>query len=133
MTKKNLKLFLVVAAAAACHHGKQVESLAMPNEPAGAQAILDLTNGPLSGELLAAGDSGLVLLAGRRIVHVPFAAIRRARFSEFERGFSFGAGKPDEQRMRRVRLISHFPGGISPAVREKLLSMYHQTDWIVVP
>jgi hypothetical protein len=134
MTMKNtiMALSLVVAVASACHHGQRVESMTMPTQPNGAQAIIETSSGPLSGELLAGEDDGLILLSGNRLVRVPLAEIRTARFNEFPKGFSF-SGVPGADQLRRLRLISHFPSGISPTIREKLLTMHHQTDWITVP
>lgn len=139
MTKKILALALVAVVAVVavvaggCYHGKQVESLTTPNQPDGAQAIITTTRGVVSGELLSVEDIGLVLLSGTRVVLVPFTSVRSGRFPEFARAVSLGAGKPDPQNADRIRLVSHFPGGISPEIKAKLLAMYRQTDWASLP
>lgn len=132
MTRKTIALIVVLAVAAACHHGTQVESLSTPTQPNGAQAILILNGGTYSGELLAVEDRGLVLLSGNRILLVPFENILSGRFPEFARAVSLGSGTPAGEVVRKARLLSHFPGGISPLIKAKLLSTYHQTDWMPV-
>jgi hypothetical protein len=132
MMRQRVALIAALAVSGACHHGTQVDSLSTPKQPNGAQVILDLNSGTFSGELMAVEESGLVLLSGNRLVLVPFESIHTGRLPEFARAVSLGSGLPAPDALRKLRLLSHFPGGISPLIKSKLLSLYRQADWAAV-
>lgn len=110
---------------AGCHVGKKAETLALAHSPSGAMANLDVNQqGAVAGELLAAEDGALVLLRGRSMLSIPYSQIRYAAFPEIQQRYSLGQRLPDAETLRRLRLISHFPQGISPELRTKLAAMY---------
>ncbi|NNF57542.1 MAG: hypothetical protein HKN04_04805 [Rhodothermaceae bacterium] len=86
---------------------------------------------PVAGELLAARDEGLVLLAERRVVLVPFSALRAPSTIEGVvrlRPFT----TPSMQDRERLRLLSRFPGGIPEGYLAQLLGDAGQTEIAVL-
>jgi len=111
--------------AMACHAGKNAETLGLARSPSGAMATLDLDQrAPMTGELLAADDTGLVLLRDRTTFSIPYSRIRRAVFPELDQRYSLDQRGPDTETLRKLRLISHFPQGLSPELRVKIAAMY---------
>jgi hypothetical protein len=112
--------------AAGCHMGKKAETLGLAHSPTGAMANLDVNQqGAVAGELLAAEDSALLLLRGQTVLSIPYSQIRRAVFPEIDQRYSLKQRVPDPETLRKLRLISHFPQGLSPSLRRKMAAMYH--------
>jgi hypothetical protein len=112
--------------AMACHAGKNAQTLGLARSPNGAMATLDLDQGgPITGELLSADDTGLVLLRGKTTLSIPYSRIHRAAFPELDQRYSLDQRGPDAETLRRLRLISHFPQGLSPELRVKIAALYH--------
>jgi len=111
--------------AAACHIGKRAETLGLAHSPTGAIANLEVNQqAPITGELLAAEDSALLLLRGQAMLSIPYSLIRYAAFKEIDQRYSLEQRVPDAETLRKLRLISHFPQGISPSLHRTLAAMY---------
>jgi hypothetical protein len=125
--KPFIAALIAIALATGCHYGPKIENLNFASSPRGASVQVTRVNGAVSGELLAINDDGLVVLEGRRMVTVPFPEIRDARFAEIGSAYSFGGGtQPDPEKLAMLRRISHFPQGITPEIKARLLTMYQQ-------
>ncbi len=112
--------------ATACAVGKKAEKLGLAHSPTGAMANLDVNQeSVITGELLAAEDSALLLLRGQTMLSIPYSQIRYAVFKEIDQRYNLKQRVPDPETLRKLRLISHFPQGLSPSLRLTLAAMYH--------
>jgi hypothetical protein len=110
---------------AACSVGKKAEKLGLAHSPTGAIASLDVTQqSEITGELLAAEDSALLLLRGQTMLSIPYSQIRYAAFKDIDQRYRLEQRVPDPETLRRLRLISHFPQPLSPSLRRTLAAMY---------
>lgn len=118
---------IAVSLVAGCRFGPKLENVSVARSPRGAMMQVTRLSGVINGELLAVTDDALVVLAGTRMVTVPFAEIRDARSSELGREYRIsGQKRPDPDSMARLRRVSHFPQGITPEIEAKLLTVYQQ-------
>ena len=88
----------------------------------------------VTGELLTVDADGMVLLTESEpcLLFVPFAAIRTASFPE-DKKLSIGRWGVNEKRLRRMRLQSRFPQGVSNEVETELLDFCKMETIPVVP
>lgn len=118
---------------AGCSIGPRAAHHLLALGPAGVPVEIELTSGPgpehpqVSGELLAVTDSGFWILADNHPRWVAFADIYDAAFNESGDGDFSGPGAPPRKKLKRLRLESRFPQGITPAVLEKLQRAYEDT------
>lgn len=86
----------------------------------GVDARIAIRSGEVRGELLAVDDSSFTVSAdGERIVVVPFRAARRADFGGAP---PLAGGTPTARERERLRLVSRFSPGITPAIMAQLLA-----------
>lgn len=85
----------------------------------------------IEGELLAADDSGLVVLSGGRLVRVEYGALTRASMP-MSRYRPTKGQPPDAGELSIIRKLSRFPQGIAPALMGRLLVAQNQTTVDVV-
>lgn len=98
-------------------------------DPAGVSVQLDLGPGQTAGgELLEVQEGGLLLAHPRELIVFPFARIRRAEFAQFDDLTLTGAAPTAAQR-ERLRLLSRFPQGLTPALRTALLATRNQAEY----
>ena len=128
--------FLVMASG--CVTGPRVERLVPATTPAGARVEMKLGHRAtgaelLEGELLEVRDTAVVVLApGRRVTLIGYAAVIKARCPDLPGGLEFGEWiQPAEEVRERLRLVSRFPGGLTPQLFEQLLQGYGQTVLVV--
>jgi hypothetical protein len=139
-----------------CQLGPQIEDFEPARRPEGISANIELRRsitggGHLEGELLEVRADGLLLNtrraeAGgrvtRRLVFVPYTAIETATFDELSlhvleehdsgtEGIAASAKSPGPDR-EKLRLLSRFPQGLSPALLEKLLAAEGQAGVEVI-
>jgi hypothetical protein len=70
----------------------------------------------------------VVLAPGQRLWLIAYEAILEARCPELPGGPEFGQWTPPAEAVRdRLRLVSRFPGGLTPQLLEQLLHGYGQT------
>ena len=127
-------LVLALLATGACQFGSRVEFLPSATTPVGATMfILPAANVPYSAELLAAEDSGLFVLAEGRVLFAPHAGLTAATrvvgagSKQLGGNWSYGRdGRPSDDRLARLRLVSRFPQGLAPHVLDALLRLHGQ-------
>lgn len=131
-----------VLSACATEMGVAIEDFRPAQGPAGVETELSMQRrlvpgNRLSGELLAAGADGLLLLLDkplatadgpRRLVQAPFFTIRSIRLSQVGsfRVRSEGAAL-DAKRIERLKLLSRFPQGLSEPLLAELMRAYGET------
>jgi hypothetical protein len=122
---------VLVAAAAACYVGPNINEFPGLRSAAGAWCKLNvprLPGGELQGELLAVDSSSAVLLTSPpQVWVVPYTAIGA---SNCERAgpIPFYRDALVQDQAREIRLMSRYPQGISRDVMARLLAAYRQTE-----
>jgi hypothetical protein len=127
------KLFLSLAGAAAlssCVHGPQLERLAYPSRPEGAGATISVGPHRYAGELVTVGDTGFVLLR-RDNNRLTFISTRAVAWVEVE---SLGRYRQTLRAddLRKIRLVSRHPYGLTAETRATLLAGHRQADFDVL-
>jgi len=120
---------LASVTASACYTGPSVGSFPPAMSGHGIEGTVHLDHTRLAGELLDASDSGYVLLSDRAIFYTPYIAVKSAGFSGVG---SHRDGRPDPEMLERLRLVSRFPKGITPAMLQALLADLRQTKVEVI-
>ena len=128
--------FLVMASG--CVIGPRVERLVPATTPGGARVEIKLGHRAtgaelLEAELLEVRDTAVVVLApGRRVTLISYAAVMKARCPGLPGGPEFGEWiQPAEEVREQLRLVSRFPGGLTPSLLDQLLQGYGQTVLVV--
>lgn len=140
MSARLLVLGLVLLGSACTRNvGVLVEDFKPAHLPAGIATEVtlakDLVPGnKIDGELIAVTDKGLTLLLHkplateeglRRLVEVPFGAMRRAKFDQLGLSSVRSEGQAiDDARRDRLRLLSRFPQGLEGELLAQLLATY---------
>lgn len=125
--KPFIAVVIAISLAAGCRYGPRIENLNLASSPRGAVVQVTRVTGGLSGELLAVEDDGLVVLEGRRMVTVPFSEIREANFTQIGSAYRISGGRrPNPEGIARLRRVSHFPQGITPEIKARLVTIYQQ-------
>jgi hypothetical protein len=115
----------LVLASVACQLGGRVNRFAPANQPAGVRATLWLIGGGTGeGELLAVQDTAFILFDRDTVTLVPYRVLRAGRFSQIG---DFTDVPPATGVMRKLRLASRFPQGLSPDLLAQLLAAYGQS------
>jgi hypothetical protein len=100
--------------------------------PAGYAIRTQLSGGSRTGgELLAVTDSGLMMIVSGRVAYVPRASI--TTLSGGWANFRWNNSAPWSDVATRLRPISRYPQGISPALQRALLMAYGQTSIDLIP
>lgn len=109
-----------------CHVGARADTLALAHGPFGAMVELDAINrGTVSGELLAAEDTALIIRRGRTMVPILYSQIGRVSFPEVHQRYALQHRHSlDTETLARLRLLSRFPQGITPGLRTRLGAIY---------
>jgi hypothetical protein len=120
----------------ACAIGMHTDKFKPARGPHGVRSTVTTPNGVFTGELIELRDTAVVLLAElgppaapdtKRLRLIPFSSIARAEFEQLGSGVRLANGRPPSPRAReRLRLLSRFPDGLSPAVEGDLLKAYGQ-------
>lgn len=120
---------LVLLGLASCSVGPRAERFAPARSPGGAQVRLEFGKGKRSvvGELIAIQDSAMLILADSAIELVPLASIRRGAATASGSRASF-LRRPTPVTRERLRLLSRYPGGVTPDLLRQLLEAYGQTE-----
>lgn len=138
MSRSTLFGFACLLMLGACHVGPVISEIPGIREPQGANMVVDLNQAgtikklKLEGELVDVRDEGLLIAhstaAGQRLSLATWDQVYRVRATEFQ-GFQATVSSNSERReesMKKLRLISRFPQGLSPHLLEKLLAGYEQ-------
>lgn len=113
--------------AVACYHGPSLRTFQPALRPDGIGAELHLQDTTIEGELLEVRETALIVLTDAgRVVLVPVEGIRRGIFAQ--RGLLLGEGLPPVGALAELRILSRFPGGMTPEIRARLLAAYGQRE-----
>lgn len=123
-----------MAGLGACTIGSNAATSRVATFPEGARVTVQTAvSGNHVAELLEVRDDGLVLDASKRIVFVPFTAVRRVTTDKLGAAFSLDrGGLPDAVKLAAIRSVSHFPQGMTPEIQRILLAKAGQPDLVVI-
>lgn len=127
-------LAISLVSTSACTFGKNAARLPLAQQPFGASMkITTTTSAAYSGELLEIGDDGLTMRQMQgKIMFVPFTVLRDFSVNDLGSRYSSNrSGKPAPEMLQRLKAVSHFPQGIPPEIRQRLLAQTQQAEVIV--
>lgn len=120
--RRQMMAALLALSAMACQHGPTVADYGPALQPNGIEVQLDLRSGQdLSGELLAVEADALVVRSEKRLLRVPLGLIASVEAKPMS-----GRTRITPEFLRRAKLHSRFPGGITPEIERALLERYGQ-------
>ena len=121
-----------IVAISACAFGGNGSELPVARRPGGATAMLEASSGPFTGELISVQDDGVVL-RGKTIMFVPFIALKQFRIDAMGSDYALRPLEtPNADKLARLRAVSHFPQGLTPDIRKRLLEQAGQPDISVI-
>ena len=120
-------LVVNVFAGTGCMFGPSVRSYPPARDPSGMSVRVETRLERLEGELLAAEPERLVLVVGGKVTVVPVARVRALRPAKAVPGLPT-RGRPSAASLDRLRPVSRYPQGISPALMGQLLAAYGQSE-----
>lgn len=118
---------VLVALNTACRIGPSIGNYQAAASPAGAAGVVRVGRSSYSGELLEVGDTAFIMRAAGGITLIPYRVITSVRFDEFTSSLP-RASDFTPARLRRVRLSSRFPYGLSSQTLRQLLEQHGQTN-----
>ena len=111
-----------------CTIGKSGKDLTVASSPSGARISAKVPQSTVTGELVAMGDNGMVVLSGAQLRFLPYALISSMTVSEFGPEYAVSSASPlSAQKRDRLRLISRFPQGMTPVIERAFLARLTQT------
>jgi hypothetical protein len=131
-------MMLIVCLSSACTIGMSTSEFKLARAPQGIASKVLTATAQFTGELIEVREEAVVLLADeagagapgvrqQRLRLIPFAAIKKAEFEQRGSDVQLADGKRPSPLLReRLRLLSRFPYGLSPAAERDLLKAYGQ-------
>lgn len=113
--------------------GKSGKDLAVASQPGGAQVTVTLGGRAYTGELLAVRDDGVIVVTERQLSYFPFASLGGLVVAQMDNDYRLSAGeRPASAKLRRLRIVSHFPQGLTPEIERRLLAEIGQAALVTV-
>ena len=111
-----------------CYFGQTAAKFEPALGPRGVSTTITTAVGMnVTGELLEVGDEGLLVDTAQGVALVPYAIIRDGAFAQT--GIRIQGGHaPGASTREKLRLLSRFPQGLSPALLKTLLEAHGQTE-----
>ena len=125
----------------ACTFGLTTDRFTPARRAEGVRGEIATAKKQLYGEVIAVRDDGLIILADNvlrdqgRVIQatkvlrlVPYSEIRTTRFDQMMPPIDITGGRaPAPKARERLRLVSRYPQGLTPALLSDLLRAYGQT------
>lgn len=135
--RARVALILLGCLVSGCVIGMHPSEFELARTPQGIRSTVVTSDGRFTGELLEVREAGIVLLAEdeiaaapgvrtQRLRLIPFAAISRADFAQRGALQLSDGNQPSARVIQRLRLVSRFPYGMSPAIERDLLKAFGQ-------
>ncbi len=119
---------LSIVLLSACHFGVTGRDLRVGQQPGGVPVMVKTSSGSYDGELMAIQEDG-VLISHPKLLFAPFSAIIALRVDTMGNDYSLTSPEiPTSSQLQRLRLVSHFPQGMTPEIRRRLLAQAGQTE-----
>jgi hypothetical protein len=124
-----LTLVALVLLNNACTFGMTASKFRPAQRPQGVRMVLTTEQGKLEGELIEVRDTGIVVLADQKLRFLPYTDIRYSKLDQYSSYGPISQGRaPKPVAKEQLRLLSHFPQGLSPESMRQLLDVYGQTE-----
>ncbi|MEO5580274.1 MAG: hypothetical protein ABIR58_06415 [Gemmatimonadaceae bacterium] len=124
---------ITILAIPACSIGKSGKDLAFATQPGGAMVGVLSSGGLLRGELVAVRDDGVVITSQKQLSFFPFASLGGLTVTGMKSDYQLSRGEtPSREKLERLRLVSHFPQGLTPEIESRLLAQFGQTAIVTV-
>jgi hypothetical protein len=126
-----MKSIIVMTVAAmttlGCVIGKSAKDASFARSAAGAAVIVSVPGRNFTGELIALQQSGMVISSSNQLQLVPYPIIVAMQIKELGSTYAVSRYNPlTPDKRERLRLVSHFPQGLTPEIERKLLESLGQ-------
>ncbi len=129
---KSLAMISVLAVTA-CTIGKSGKDFAIATQPGGAMVGVVSSGGLLRGELITVRDDGVVITSQKQLTFFPFASLGGLTVAGMKSDYHLSRGEtPSREKLERLRLVSHFPQGLTPEIESRLLAQLGQPSIVTV-
>ena len=130
MQIRSLMLAASVMCLAGCVIGQNAAEWQLAKGPSGATVKLGGPTQTLSGELLEVRDDGVVVeSADGKIVFAPFTTLHQLEVTEPAAAYVNSSDpQPGEAARSRLKVVSHFPQGMTADIRARMLARAGQTE-----
>ena len=134
MTYRYLILLAAVMTMNACTIGGNAKNWAVAKGPAGATVDVVTTSARMKAELMEVGDEGVVLRSSEgKLLFARYSVIDHLTAPRQGSGYKAGGRIPPSRVAKaNLQLISHFPHGITPDIRTRLLATAGQSEFMVI-
>jgi hypothetical protein len=134
MRIRNLMVAASVICLSACVIGQNAAEWPFAKGPNGATVKLVGPTQTLTGELLEVRDEGVVVAGGDgKIVFAPFTTLRLLEVAEPAAAYvNSNDPHPAEDVRSRLKVVSHFPQGMTADVRARMLARTGQSEPMVL-
>ena len=129
MQLRSVFLLAMLSATSACMMGKNAAGWPVAKQPYGATVTVRTSSGSFTAELIEVTADGFVLKKSGKLVFAPFSIIDHLAAMKMESRYSMGRRMPPSPAARaNLVTISHFPQGMTPEIRGKMLAASGQTE-----
>lgn len=113
---------------AGCQFGMQGSQVPSAQRPGGATTVIETASGKYYGELISADDEGVVI-SGGKLMLIHYGTIKKLSLEQLGGEYTLKSGeRPDAEKLARLRMVSHFPQGLTPDLRSRLLALSGQSE-----
>lgn len=134
MNRRHFILLAALTTLSACALGANAENWDVAKGPAGATVDVTTRSAKIKAELIEVGDEGVVLRrSDGKLLFARYSVIDNIIAPR--QGSAYKAGRkmpPSPSARANLKLISHFPHGITPEIRATLLAASGQSDFMVI-
>lgn len=134
-TMRSVALVALALGATGCHIGKNAAKWPVASSAGGAVLTITSSAGTIYAELLEVRDDGIVIKRqDRKIAFAPFSSMTRIEAKGLGAEYVVVRGMPPGAGTRlNLMRVSHFPQGITPEIRARLLAASGQTEIAAFP
>jgi hypothetical protein len=134
MTMRRIKLAALAGAliTTACAIGGNANHWAVAKGPEGAWVEVTVGSRRIDAELIEVGDEGVVLKQhDGKLAFAPYASIQQLIAPRLGSAYKACCRIPPSRDAKaKLQIVSHFPHGLVPAIRAKLLEQSGQTSFL---
>ncbi len=112
----------------ACFVGMSTAKYRPAQQPAGVGIAISTPQGKTSGELLALGETGIIVLIHNKVHMTPYSEILSTELDQTSGYVISNRTAPNADVKEHLRLLSRFPQGLTPELLVQLLQAYGQTE-----
>ena len=125
-----LMLVVMLAGVSSCVIGKNAAEWPVAKQPQGALVTLRSNPTTVTGELIEVTEEGVVVKShAGKLIFAPFSTIDHLGAEGLGSEYSMSRRMPPTQAGRaRLAMVSHFPQGMTPGIRQRMLALSGQSQ-----